>query len=89
MYDSESYQLIKIILSTDVTLLTQTERDFLDGTREFTKPQQRYIRCRLKEKLRLLGDELQLYGIPYSSSSVAANTSGSIVAGCNGSEKTY
>jgi len=67
-----------------VPLLTQTERDYLNGTREFTKPQQRYIRCRLKKKLRLLGDELQHIGIPIGSS-VAANTSG-VAAGCNGPE---
>jgi hypothetical protein len=54
----------------------------LNVTREF-KPQQCYLRCRLKKKLRLLGDELQQLGIP-SLSSVAANISG-VAAGCNGS----
>jgi hypothetical protein len=68
-----------------VPLLTQTERDFVSGTRQFTKPQIRYIRCRLKKKLRLLGDELQSFGIPYSWS-VAARGSG-VAAGCNAPEK--
>ena len=75
-----------------MSFLTQGERDFLSGQREFTKPQQRYIRCRLKKKLRLLDTELQsLRGggkaveIQTPLESVAANCSG-VAAGCNGSE---
>jgi hypothetical protein len=54
----------------------------LDVTREF-KATAVLSQCRLKKKLRLLGDELQQLGIP-SLSSVAANISG-VAAGCNGS----
>ena len=35
-------------------VLSPVEQAYLNGTREFTKAQQRYIRCRLKKKLRLL-----------------------------------
>ncbi len=67
--------------------LSPVEQAYLSGTREFTKPQIRYIRCRLKKKLRLLDEELKLSGILNSSSSgVAANTSGSVAASCNGLE---
>lgn len=38
-------------------ILTHTEWDFISRTRQFTKPQQRYIRCRLNKKLRALGAE--------------------------------
>src|SRR5918998_1388646 len=37
--------------------LTKVENEYLDGTRPFTKAQQRYIRCRLRKKLRLLNEE--------------------------------
>ena len=33
------------------------ERAYLNGTRDFTKAQRRYIKCRLKKKLRLLNEE--------------------------------
>jgi hypothetical protein len=33
--------------------LTKVEKQYLDGTRQFTKAQQRYIRSRLRKKLRL------------------------------------
>jgi hypothetical protein len=39
-------------------LLTKTEIAFLSGSREFTKPQARCIRCRLNKKLRTLSVEL-------------------------------
>jgi hypothetical protein len=35
-------------------VLSPVEQAYLSGTREFTKVQQRYIRCRLRKKLRLL-----------------------------------
>jgi hypothetical protein len=35
-------------------VLSPVEQAYLSGTREFTKAQQRYIRCRLRKKLRLL-----------------------------------
>jgi hypothetical protein len=44
-----------------VTLLTQTERDFLLGQREFTRDQRYYIKSRLIKKIRALyGTELPL-----------------------------
>ncbi|MDQ4066577.1 MAG: hypothetical protein M3114_03205 [Thermoproteota archaeon] len=53
--------------------LTPTEQAYLfDNTKDFTNAQQRYIRCRLKKKLRLLGEQLQRCN-------VAANER----AGCN------
>ena len=44
-----------------LSLLTPQEQAYLFGnnnTKEFTNAQKRYIRCRLKKKLRLLGEEL-------------------------------
>ena len=38
--------------------LTPAELAFLNGTRQFTKAQARYMRCRLNKKLRGLGAEL-------------------------------
>lgn len=38
-------------------LLSPVEQAYLDGTREFTKTQQRYIRCRLRKKLRLVNEQ--------------------------------
>ena len=38
--------------------LSPIEQAYLNGTRQFTKPQQRYIRYRLNKKLRLLSEEL-------------------------------
>jgi len=43
-------------VSSSLLPLTKVEREYLDGTRQFTKAQQRYIRCRLRKKLRLLND---------------------------------
>jgi hypothetical protein len=40
-----------------VRVLSPVEQAYLSGTRDFTKPQQRYIKCRLKKKLRLLNEE--------------------------------
>jgi hypothetical protein len=40
-----------------VHLLSETEQAYLNGTRAFTKAQQRYIRCRLKKKLRLVDEQ--------------------------------
>jgi hypothetical protein len=43
-----------------MSFLTPTEQAYLfDNTREFTNAQQRYIRCRLRKKLRQLGEELE------------------------------
>jgi hypothetical protein len=38
-------------------LLSKVEQAYLNGTREFTKPQIRYIKCRLKKKLRRLDEQ--------------------------------
>ena len=38
--------------------LTPTEEAYLNKTKEFTNAQQRYIRCRLKKKLRLLSEQV-------------------------------
>jgi|SRR5215218_10506165 hypothetical protein len=37
--------------------LSPVEQAYLNGTRDFTKAQRRYIKCRLKRKLRLLNEE--------------------------------
>jgi hypothetical protein len=39
-----------------VRLLSPVEEAYLNGTKDFTKAQQRYIRYRLKKKLRLLDE---------------------------------
>ena len=39
-----------------VRLLSRVEQAYLNGTRDFTKAQQRYIRYRLKKKLRLIDE---------------------------------
>jgi hypothetical protein len=52
-----------------VTFLSPVEQAYLSGNREFTKPQQRYIRYRINKKLRLLDEELQVFAIQKSSSS--------------------
>jgi hypothetical protein len=44
-------------VSSSLLPLTKVEKEYLDGTRQFTKAQQRYIRCRLRKKLRLLNEE--------------------------------
>ena len=44
-------------ISSSLLPLTKVEKDYLDGTRQFTKAQQRYIRCRLRKKLRLINEE--------------------------------
>jgi hypothetical protein len=38
-------------------LLSPVEQAYLNGTREFTKPQIRYIKCRLKKKLQRLDEQ--------------------------------
>jgi hypothetical protein len=40
-----------------VLLLSPVEQAYLSGTRDFTKPQIRYIKCRLKKKLRRLDEQ--------------------------------
>ena len=74
-------------------LLSKCEKAYLSGDKEqFTKPQQRYIRCRLRKKLRLLNEEFRLAGIiPESCNSVAESCNGlniskplsQLVAPCN------
>ena len=44
-------------VSSSLLHLTKVEKEYLDGSRELTKAQQRYIRCRLRKKLRLLNEE--------------------------------
>ena len=44
-------------VSSSLLPLTNVEKEFLDGSRQFTQAQQRYIRCRLRKKLRLLNKE--------------------------------
>jgi hypothetical protein len=44
-------------VSSSLLPLTKVEKEYLDGTRKFTKTQQRYVRCRLRKKLRLLNEE--------------------------------
>jgi hypothetical protein len=44
-------------VSSSLLPLTKVEKEYLDGTRQFTKAQQRYIRCRLRKKLRLLNEQ--------------------------------
>jgi hypothetical protein len=58
--------------------LTPTEKAFVEGTRQFTKAQQRYMRCRLNKKLRLLN--MELTELQKRCSNVAADER----AGCNG-----
>jgi hypothetical protein len=44
-----------------MALLTNTERDLLLGNRDFTKAQQRYIRCRLNKKVKeFIANELPI-----------------------------
>ena len=58
--------------SSSSSVLSPTEQAYLNNSKEFTKAQQRYIRCRLRKKLRLLNEELR-------SCNVAADQR----AGCN------
>jgi hypothetical protein len=58
-----------------VRLLSPVEQAYLNGTREFTKSQQRYIRCRLRKKLRVMGED-----IASCNNTVAA----ALQPGCNG-----
>jgi hypothetical protein len=44
-------------VSPSLLPLTKVEKEYLDGSRQFTKAQQRYIRCRLGKKLRLLNEQ--------------------------------
>jgi hypothetical protein len=63
-------------------LLTSTERDFLLGNREFTKTQQRYLRCRLNKKVKefvsneltILKDKGYIVGTIAASSNAAAKS---------------
>jgi hypothetical protein len=40
-----------------VRLLSPVEQSYLNGTRQFTKAQQRYIRYRLRKKLRAIDEQ--------------------------------
>ena len=54
-------------------LLSPVEQAYVNGTRQYTKNQRRYIRYRLNKKLRRLGGEdFQVFGIPSSSRHAAA-----------------
>ncbi len=66
-------------------LLTSTERDFLLGNREFTKAQQRYLRCRLNKKIKeFVSNELTiLQDKGYIAGTIAASRNG-VAACCNG-----
>ena len=44
-------------VSSSLLPLTNVEKEFLDGSRQFTQAQQHYIRCRLRKKLRLLNEQ--------------------------------
>jgi hypothetical protein len=65
-----------------VLILTSTECDFLLGNREFTKTQQRYLRCRLNKKveefvsneLTILQDKGYIVGTIAASSNAAAKS---------------
>jgi hypothetical protein len=78
---------IIIIIVGEITilvslLLTCTERDFLLGNRDFTKAQQRYIRCRLNKKMikEFISNELTiLQDKGYIVGTIAASSN---VAGC-------
>jgi hypothetical protein len=47
-----------MLLSVTSRILSKTEIAFLSGSREFTKPQARCIRCRFNKKLKMLNVEL-------------------------------
>ena len=65
-----------------VLILTSTECDFLLGNREFTKTQQRYLRCRLNKKVKefvsneltILKDKGYIVGTIAASSNAAAKS---------------
>ena len=70
--------------------LSKVEKAYLSGTKEFTKPQIRYIKCRLNKKLRHLNEELISFGIIPNdillTTAVAATKScNSVAANCNAS----
>ncbi|MDQ3902289.1 MAG: hypothetical protein M3247_01355, partial [Thermoproteota archaeon] len=41
------------------SILTPTEVAYLNNTKPFTNAQQRYIRCRLRKKLIMIGQEIE------------------------------
>lgn len=66
--------------SSSSSFLSPTEQAFLNGSREFTKAQQRYIRCRLKRKLVRCGiptntDNTTVAAFEHKSCNAAAATS--------------
>lgn len=65
-----------------IALLTRTEKDFLLGTREFSKGQQHYTRYRLNKKLKVFVNEelgiLQEKG--YLLNVIVVNSSGATTA---------
>jgi hypothetical protein len=81
-----------------VALLTNTELDFLVGKREFTKPQKRYLKCRLSKKVNdFVNNELLLLQkkgyllLPLSSVAASCNgnsDNGSSIAACCNAELT-
>ena len=81
-----------------MALLTNTELDFLLGKREFTKPQKRYLKCRLSKKVNdFVNNELLLLQkkgyllLPLSSVAASCNgnsDNGSRIAACRNAELT-
>lgn len=55
---SSSAPVALTLLNNNLPLITPVEEAFLNNTRHFTNAQKRYIRCRLKKKLRLLEQQL-------------------------------
>ena len=55
------------------------EQQFLNGSRQFTKSQERYIRCRLRKKLRILNEEL---------APITAAAAATLQRSCNGPTHT-
>lgn len=86
-YDKTIIIIVGVITILVGLLLTCTERDFLLGNRDFTKAQQRYIRCRLNKKIKeSVSNELTiLQDKGYIVGTIAASSSG-VAACCNGGD---
>ena len=68
-------------------VLSPTEKAFLEGSRQFTKAQQRYIRCRLNKKLRLINEESQIAAAALQRSSNTGYGNGLALVAQPGREK--
>ena len=62
-----------------MTFFSPVERAYLEGTKEFTKAQQRYVRCRLSKKLRIMGEDVASCNNNNNNTVAAA-----LQPGCNG-----